>query len=310
MFQTPFRYGSGWDAKADAGPESVIVISETMNGKLFAGANSVGRTLRIADRDFRVAGVLGRWEPSVKFYDPTQNTLQAPEDIYMPFGQLRPMKLQTFGNSDGWGPSPAQTGLEGRLVSETCWLQMWVELPDAAALGAYRGFLDAYALDQKRHGRFLRPVNNRVSSVPELMRDFRIVPREANTLLVVSLLFLLVCSVNLVGLLLGKFLARAGEIGVRRALGASRLDIFLQHIVECELIGFVGGLIGLALSLGILAVLNGTLKAMSGRPDFFRLDPPMVALSIGLSLLAGLAAGLYPAWRTCQLPPAVHLNVQ
>ena len=142
------------------------------------------------------------------------------------------------------------------------------------------------------------------------MNDFRIVPREANTLLIVSLLFLLVCSVNLVGLLLGKFLARANEVGVRRALGASRLDIFLQHIVECELIGLVGGLIGLILSLGILAVLNGTLKAMSGRPDFFRLDPPMVALSIGLSLLAGLAAGVYPAWRTCQLPPAVHLKVQ
>jgi putative ABC transport system permease protein len=310
MFQTPFKYGSGWDAKGDAGPESVIVISATMNDKLFGGANSVGRTIRIENQDFRVAGVLDRWQPSVKFYDPTQNALQAPEEIYMPFHQLKPMKLQTFGNSDGWGPSPAQPGLEGRLVSETCWIQMWVELPDAASVAAYRSFLDSYALDQKRHGRFLRPVNNRVSTVREVMKDFRIVPKETNTLLIVSLLFLLVCSVNLVGLLLGKFLARANEVGIRRALGASRLDIFLQHVVECELIGLVGGFFGLILSLGILAILNGTLKTMSGRPDFFRLDPPMVALSIGLSLLAGLAAGLYPAWRTCQLPPAVHLSIQ
>lgn len=136
------------------------------------------------------------------------------------------------------------------------------------------------------------------------------VPKEATTLLVVSLLFLLVCSVNLVGLLLGKFLARAPEIGVRRALGASRLDIFLQHIVECELIGLVGGAIGLVLSLVTLSALNAFIKsAAGGRPDFFHLDPPMVALSIGLSLLAGLAAGVYPAWRTCQLPPAVHLKV-
>jgi putative ABC transport system permease protein len=228
----------------------------------------------------------------------------------MPFNQLQPMKLRTFGNSDGWGPSPAQPGLEGRLASETTWIQMWVELPDASSRAAYRSFLDAYAMEQKKHGRFQRPLNNRITPVPDLMDDFKIVPKEANTLLVVSLLFLAVCSLNLVGLLLGKFLARAPEIGVRRALGASRFDIFLQHIVECELIGLVGGLIGLVLSLGTIAGLNSVIKGIALRPDFFRLDAPMVALSIGLSLLAGFAAGAYPAWRTCQLPPAVHLKVQ
>ena len=79
-------------------------------------------------------------------------------------------------------------------------------------------------------------------------------------MLIVSLLFLAVCAVNLVGLLLGKFLARAGEVGVRRALGASRADIFLQHVVECELVALVGGAIGLLLSLGALAAMNAWLK--------------------------------------------------
>ncbi len=46
------------------------------------------------------------------------------------------------------------------------------------------------------------------------------------------------------------------------------------------------------------------------RGDFFHLDVPMILLSIGLSLAAGLAAGLYPAWRTCRLAPAVHLSLQ
>ena len=310
MFLVPFKYGSGWDAKADAGPEAVVVLSQETNDKLFGGANSVGRTVRIEDREFRVVGVLDPWTPSVKFYDLTTNQILPPENIFMPFNQLQPMKLRTFGNSDGWGPSPAQPGLEGRLASETTWIQMWVELPDASSRAAYRSFLDAYAMDQKKHGRFQRPLNNRITPVPDLMDDFKIVPKEANTLLVVSLLFLAVCSLNLVGLLLGKFLARAPEIGVRRALGASRFDIFLQHIVECELIGLVGGLIGLVLSLGSIAGLNSVIKSIALRPDFFRLDAPMVALSIGLSLLAGFAAGAYPAWRTCQLPPAVHLKVQ
>jgi putative ABC transport system permease protein len=316
MFDVPFRYGSGWDKKADAGPEPVVVLSDEMNDRLFGGKNSVGKTVRLADRDFRVVGVLAGWAPSVKFYDLTQAFVDKPEKIFMPFNFLKPMKLRTFGNTDGWGTSGGRSGFDGFLQSETCWIQMWVELPDAAALSKYRDFLSAYVLDQKRHGRFQRPLNNRLSTVDEWMRDQRVVPPEMSALLVVSLLFLGVCSVNLVGLLLGKFLARANEVGVRRALGASRRDIFLQHVVECEVIGVVGGAIGLALSIAALAFLNQWMKTSTagplgpGRADFFQLDVPMILLSIGLSLVAGFAAGVYPAWRTCRLSPAVHLSLQ
>ena len=115
MFDTPFRYGSGWDKKADAGPEPVVVLSEEMNDKLFGGKNSVGKTVRISDRDFRVVGVLERWEPNVKFYDLTQNPIEKPENIYMPFNFLKPMQLRTFGNTDGWGSSGGLAGFDGFL---------------------------------------------------------------------------------------------------------------------------------------------------------------------------------------------------
>ena len=310
MFDVPMLYGSGWDKKADAGPELVVVLAREMNDKLFGGKNSVGKTVRMGDREFRVVGVMGDWLPSVKFYDLTQNQIDVPETIYMPFNFLKPMQLRTFGNSDGWGTSGGLSGFDGFLQSETCWIQMWVELPDRAAVEKYKDFLAAYVLDQKKHGRFQRPLNNRVSTVREWMRDQRVVPPETTAMLILSILFLGVCAVNLVGLLLGKFLARSSEVGVRRALGASRADIFLQHVVECELIGAVGGAIGLLLSIGALLFLNNWLKTTATRGDFFRLDVPMVLLSIGLSLAAGLAAGLYPAWRTCRLAPAVHLSLQ
>ena len=125
-------------------------------------------------------------------------------------------------------------------------------------------------------------------------------------MLVISLLFLLVCAVNLIGILLGKFLARAPEVGVRRALGASRSSVFLQHIVECQLIGVIGGLFGLGLSALVLRLINRLLDN-SGQ---FGLDLPMVAAGIGLSLVAGLVAGLYPAWRVCRVAPAIHLKLQ
>jgi len=310
MFQVPFRYGSGWDRKADAGPEQVAVLNQATNDKLFGGANSVGRTLRIEDREFRVVGVLDRWRPTVKFYDITQNFVEEPESIFIPFNLVRPMKIQTFGNTDGWGPSPSVPGFEGRFVSESCWIQMWVELPDRRRREAYEDFLKAYVLEQKKAGRFQRPLNNRVTPVMGWMREQRVVPNEVTTMMIVSLLFLAVCALNLMGLLLGKFLARAPEVGVRRALGARKLDIFLQYLVECELVGLIGGVVGVALALAGLVWMNTWMMTLFQRGDFFRFDAEMAALAFALSLVAGLVAGVYPAWRVCRIPPAEHLKAQ
>ena len=305
MFEVPFEYGTAWGRDADEHAGHVAVISAAMNDRLFGGVDSVGKIVRIGDEDFQVVGVLAPWRPSVKIYDPTQNYFSEPEPIFLPFNLLVPMKLGTAGNSDGWGPSPT-AGFDGFLQAETCWVQFWVELPDAARKRAYVEFVASYIADQKRLGRFQRPLNYRVSTIAEVMSDQKIVPKEATALMVVSFLFLAVCAVNLMGLLLGKFLARSAEVGVRRALGATRTMIFVQHIVECELVGLAGGIIGLLLSVLSLFAINRLLPF----GNMFRLDVPMVALSIGLALLAGLIAGIHPAWRICRTAPAVHLKLQ
>jgi putative ABC transport system permease protein len=183
---------------------------------------------------------------------------------------------------------------------------MWVQLDTPEQRQAYSDFLDAYVMEQKNQGRFGRPLNNRLLDVMGWLKDQEVVPEEATGLLILSLLFLLVCAVNLIGILLGKFLSRAPEVGVRRALGASRTSVFLQHIVECELVGVIGGFLGLGLSAIFLLLINRLLDN-SGQ---FRLDVPMVAAGIGLALVAGLVAGLYPAWRICRLAPAIHLKLQ
>jgi putative ABC transport system permease protein len=309
MFDTPFKYGSGWDRQADQGPEPVIVLGEEMNDKLFGGQNSVGKTVRIEEREFRVVGVLDTWRPSIKFYDITQQNLQVPEQVFMPLGWLRPMQIRTSGNSDGW-KSPPAPGFEGVLVSETTWLQMWVELPDASARQRYVDFLTAYVTEQKKQGRFPRPLRVEVTPLMQLMDEQGVTPPELTAMVVVSLLFLAVCALNLTGLLLAKFLARAPEIGVRRALGASRKQVFLQHVVECELVGVLGGALGILLSLGAVAVANGWIKTLFNRGDLIQFDTQMAMFALGLSLLAGLVAGVYPAWRVCRIPPAVHLKLQ
>ena len=131
-------------------------------------------------------------------------------------------------------------------------------------------------------------------------------PSSVKAMSIVSLLFLLVCSLNLVGILLGKFLGRIPEVSVRRALGASRAQIFWQHVLECELIAIAGGALGTVLSMGILGLIARYLR----NGEALRLDGEMLLVSLGLSLAAGLLAGVYPAWRVCTVPPAMQLKVQ
>ncbi|HEU4535305.1 MAG TPA: ABC transporter permease, partial [Polyangiaceae bacterium] len=304
MFDAPFEYGSGWDKKADEGPEPVVVLSRALNERLFGGANSVGQRLRIEEREFRVAGVLGRWRSSVKFYDLTQGGPAGPPDgLFLPLAFARPMQIRTDGNTDGWMSAPAP-GFEGFLASETTWMQLWVELPTAERAAAYRSFLDAYVSEQKRLGRFPRPPNNRLTPLLEWMREQNAVPPETTAMMAVSLLFLAVCALNLMGLLMAKFLARAPEIGVRRALGARRLDVFVQHVLECEVVALAGGALGFgAAAVGLFGV-NALAKTIIQRGDLFGLDLTMAAFAAAASLAAGLIAGVYPALRACRVPPA------
>ena len=306
MFEAPFQYGGAWDHKADAKPEAVAVIDDATNKKLFGGTNSVGKNVRIDDRDFKVVGVLAPWRPTVRYFDPNGNVVAAPEAVYLPIYFTPLMKIRPGGNIDGWRNQPITTFEEFLAAPDIDWVQFWVELPTPEKQEAYREFLDNYVREQKKHGRFERPLNNRLTNLQETLGDFKIVQPQMSAMAAVSLLFLAVCSLNLVGLLLGKFLARAPEISVRRALGASRAQIFLQHIVECEVVGIIGGAIGVPLSVGVLAFLT---KILPGNMPI-HLDAQMILSAVFLSLIAGFLAGVYPAWRVCTLPPAMQLKLQ
>jgi len=304
MFDVPFRYGVGWDRSADRTPDPVVVLSHETNEKLFGGINSLGRSVRIESREFKVIGVLEPWRPAPKFYDPHNGAYEEGDELFIPFNFVRPMEIRTGGNTSGWKDS-GET-FEDQLQSENIWIQMWVQLDSERQKQDYKQFLDSYVRGQQALGRMQRPLNNKLLPVMEWLDDQGAVPEEATSFVIISLLFLLVCSLNLIGILLGKFLARAPEIGVRRALGASRTAIFLQHIVECEVIAVIGGVIGVLLSILGLELVSRLFDGMFS----LRLDWLMVAAAIGLAMLSGLVAGAYPAWRICSLAPAAYLKEQ
>ncbi len=309
MFDVPFRHGSGWDRAADAKPEAVAVIGSDLNDRLFGGKNSVGAKIRLNNRDFEIVGVLAPWRPKVRYYDMVGNAYEEPEQVFLPMEHFRPMAFQAAGNRSSWRPEPGAFH-EILDTSEMMWVQMWVELDSPGQEKAYHAFLDDYAREQKKLGRFPHPINNRLSTVVELMEEWEIVPRQAKALAAISALFLVIAALNLIGLFLGKFLARSSVVGVRRALGASRGAIFAQHLVECELVALLGGALGLLLSLGVLALVNRMYQPAGVEETFFTLDPPMMLAALAFALLAGAIAGVYPSWRICAIAPARHLKNQ
>ena len=312
MFDVPFQYGRGWDAAADAGPQPVVVISHETNQKVFAGENSVGRMLKLGKVEYRVVGVLRPWAPSPKFFDLNNGSFEDPEDAYVPFGWGKALELPVYGNTNCWKPEVGD-GYQDFLNSECVWLQFWADLPTKAARDEYQAFVDNYARSQKAAGRFQRPLNNRLYDVEQWLDRNEVVQKDNRVLIGIALLFLAVCLVNVVGLLLAKFLNAAPLTGLRRALGASRKDIIRQHMVEVLVIGLAGGVLGLLLAIGGLAGIRSIYDSDFSGGSYDRLtqiDPVVVLITLGLSLAAGAIAGLYPAWRIGRTAPAIYLKTQ
>lgn len=314
MFDVPFEYGSGWTAAADDGPEPVIVISHKENQILFGGGNSVGRNIIWNNTQFRIIGVLKEWSPQPKFYDLNNGPFDVAEDAYVPIGWGPSLQLLSGGSSNCWKPEPLDS-FEEYMNSDCVWIEMWVELPDAQSRERFQTFMDGYWRDQHAAGRFPRPRKNQLTPVGQWLIDQGVVENDNRVLVGLSFAFLAVCLINTVGLLLAKFLNGAATTGVRRALGASRRQIFQQHLVEVGVLASVGAVLGLILSAAGLGLVHALYaSARFGEPGGFQelthFDTASVIWAVILAIIATLVAGLYPAWRIGRVPPAVYLKSQ
>jgi putative ABC transport system permease protein len=306
MFDVPFAYGNGWDAAADSGAQPVVVLSKETNLKAFGGANSVGKTLRLDGRDYKVIGVLDEWEPIPKYYDLNNGVFDTPEAIFMPFSIGAQLELDSAGSTNCWRQETINS-FRDFLGSDCVWLQNWVELGSADKVAAFQNFIDNYTREQKKLGRFERPLNNHLYKPDEWLEVNQVVQRDNKVLVGLSLMFLAVCLLNMVGLLLAKFLGTAPIVGLRRALGASRAAVFRQHLVEVAVIGVCGGVLG----IGIAALgLAGIRAAYNNYDALTRLDVTMGLIALGIAVLSGILAGLYPTWRVCRIQPAMYLKTQ
>jgi len=319
MFDVPFLYGRGWTQAEDEGPAQVVVITSYLNDRLFGGGNNVGRSLTLSAQHFTVIGILAKWLPLPRFYDEARD-FGPPDDLFIPFRWVESVP-ELFYEGFCYRTKTILDTFQALAPSECNSTGVWAELTTKRQYGEYAQFLDNYSRAQLQAGRFGRPPNNRLASVSTWLEMNEVVGNQNKIQVVLALTFLGICVLNTLGLLLAKFMSAAPLSGIRRALGATRGDVIRQHLMEVALLGVFAGLVGIGIAAIGLRLIRKFVLTRSAQfhdnPDFStiaqslsHMDGRMILTAVALSLLAGVLAGLYPAWRIGRLAPATFLKIQ
>lgn len=130
----------------------------------------------------------------------------------------------------------------------------------------------------------------------------RITGPIAGILAAISSIALLVGGIGVMNMMLVSVTERTGEIGIRKAVGATRQDILWQFLIEAGTLTFVGGVLGI--TVGVAAAFG--ISALTGLPA--KLSIPYVSLAVVFSIAIGVFFGLYPANRAAKLDPTTAMG--
>ncbi len=117
---------------------------------------------------------------------------------------------------------------------------------------------------------------------------------------------LVVGGIGIMNIMLVSVTERTREIGIRKALGARRVDILWQFIVEALVVTMLGGLIGVGTGVALAEAANG--RHLFGRDLYTAVTPMSIIVAFSVSAAIGLFFGIYPAFRASRLNPIEALR--
>ncbi len=118
----------------------------------------------------------------------------------------------------------------------------------------------------------------------------------------ITMIILIVGGIVVMNIMLVSVTERTFEVGLRKAIGATRKQILLQFLIESSLLCVIGGMIGLVLAAGVVQLIT-ILAGMT-----MTITVGYIILSVTVSSGIGILAGLYPAWKASSLDPIVALT--
>lgn len=251
----------------------VVVLQENLAGRVFGQVNPLGKWIRLGGRPVEIVGI---WqEPGNIFAPPGQET-----GAIVPFRYLeRSFKIDK--TSALWIPVKPRTGTTVADAQEA----VTVEIRASRGLRpADRNTFDLVTQDQ------ILDTFNSITSVFFLV------------LLVLSAVALLVGGIGVMAIMMVSVTSRTREIGLRKAVGATRRDIMAQFLVEAATLTAIGGAIGILLGLLVGWALTTLLDVGTGVPYV------MTAVAVAVSVAIGIVFGMVPARRAAHLDPIEALR--
>lgn len=278
---------------------NVVVLGSETADKLFPYDDPINQSIALAGHDFLVVGVLASRMPTGGGGG-SQAAEDFNSDIYMP--------LQTSRRRVGDTIFFRSSGSRGAEKVEVSQVTMTVDADvdtregrqKVKAVGdLVRGILEDGHL--KRDFAITIPLD-RLEQAEETEQNFK------NLLVLIASISLLVGGIGIMNIMLATVTERTREIGIRRALGAKRKDIVMQFLVEAVVQTSIGGILGIAVGIGVaygVPFLSGALgyKPIPSDPQW-----DSMVYSFFVSSGIGVMFGLYPAWRAAKLDPIEALR--
>jgi putative ABC transport system permease protein len=278
--------GRSLDRRDEDNRSRVCVVRPQLLRELGYGGDPLKLDLQVGDDHYRVVGLLH----DQSFHSTTQTVLGIDErtfEVWVPFETI--VDRQGFVHEQYSGASWENSRVElHQIVCEAC--SEDDVLPAARCIKAILA-------------RF-HPDKDYAMTVPlELLRSRQRAQQVFDVVLtIIAGISLLVGGIGILNIMLASVTERTREIGIRRAIGATRADITAQFLVETVTLAGIGGVLGVALGVGGAFVLQ----------RFTAWQPVITAWAIGLSLAisctTGVLFGLYPARRAAQMNPIQALR--
>ena len=307
LMQLGIVHGRAWTTQEERDRVPIVLIDTGLAKRMFGTDDAVGREVRLGRRLFHVIGVYTPWQPRTKFMDLPHNggeVLERAQQIVVPVeaaldGGVGPLALGDCGDD------AARIAFQSTKVAGCRWLELWASLPTPRDVASFGETLAAYGDTRHGAGQYRYAPHASLYATSAWMAMNHVVPDDVNLNTILAGAFLLLCMVNVAGILAAYFLRRKADTIVRRALGATRGTLFQQHMLEAGLLGAIGGLLALPLTwLGLYVVRMQPVAYASAA----RMDLPTFGFLVAFSLVVGVVVGLLPAWQACRLSPALQIK--
>lgn len=252
-----------------------------------------------------------RFQEFVKHEDMLGKTIMMGGSLYTVVGVLQepPMEKnpRSFMEVESWSPNilvpitTAQRFLSGYGESEGI-DQINIDTGREATINAYKARVEKFL--SVRHGGRLNFLE--IKDYRDIIKDkLADKQRDMYTVLIIGAIAILAGGIGIMNVTLATIFSRIKEIGIRRAIGATRGDIMAQFVIEAMLLGFFGGLAGILVGMGGIEYL-----ASKGNEDMIMFQWWMPLVSVLAAVLTGFLASLYPAYQASRLDPVESLRYE